>query len=179
MSRIGKKPIPLPKGVELKMAEGRVTVRGPKGTLVTPLLDNIEVEIAKEQVTVRPTADDRRARSAWGTTSSLLINQILGVSEGFSKELEIIGVGYRAEKKGKALQLALGKSHPDIFPLPEGVDAEVPAPTKIVIKGIDKQLVGETAARIRRLRPPEPYKGKGIRYKGEKVRRKEGKAVVK
>ncbi len=176
MSRIGKKPIVLPKGVEAKLEGRQFTVKGPKGTLVTPLLESVDAVVSGDSVKLDPKEGDRRAPSEWGTTASLLINAIKGVSEGYTKELEIIGVGYRAELNGNVLNIALGKSHPDIFELPEGISAECPALTQIILKGIDKQLLGETAARIRRLRPPEPYKGKGIRYKGEYVRRKEGKA---
>lgn len=175
MSRIGRAPIPVPENVKIDLDGRRVTVTGPKGTLEHRVADPIEV--AQEEgvlVVTRPT-DRGPHRALHGLTRSLVANMVEGVTDGFSRQLEIVGVGYRATLKGKDLELALGFSHPVSVVPPEGISFEVPAPTQIVVKGIDKQAVGQVAAEIRRIRPPEPYKGKGVRYAGEQVRRKVGK----
>jgi large subunit ribosomal protein L6 len=175
MSRIGKQPIPLPDGVSIEIAPGSVSVKGPKGELNQQLPREMKVEQADGTVTVERPTDRGDHRALHGLTRSLIANMVEGVTEGFEKRLEIQGVGYRAQLKGKNLELALGYSHPIQLDAPEGIDFEVPQPTEVVVKGIDKQLVGETAARIRKRRPPEPYKGKGVRYAGEQVTRKVGK----
>jgi large subunit ribosomal protein L6 len=169
MSRIGRKPIAVPDAVTVELAPGRVAVKGPKGELAQVLSTNMKVE----QVG-RPT-DRGEHRALHGLTRSLIANMVEGVTDGFEKRLEIQGVGYRAQLKGKNLELALGYSHPVAIEAPEGIEFEVPQPTEIIIRGIDKQLVGQVAADIRKRRPPEPYKGKGIRYRGEHVARKVGK----
>ncbi|MCW2989038.1 MAG: ribosomal protein [Solirubrobacterales bacterium] len=175
MSRIGKQPIPLPDGVSIEIAPGSVSVKGPKGELKQELPREMKVEQADGTITVERPTDRGDHRALHGLTRSLIANMVEGVTDGFEKRLEIQGVGYRAQLKGKNLELALGYSHPIQLDAPEGIDFEVPQPTEVVVKGIDKQLVGETAARIRKRRPPEPYKGKGVRYAGEQVTRKVGK----
>jgi large subunit ribosomal protein L6 len=175
MSRIGKQPIPLPDGVSIEIAPGSVSVKGPKGELSQELPREMKVEQADGTITVERPTDRGDHRALHGLTRSLIANMVEGVTDGFEKRLEIQGVGYRAQLKGKNLELALGYSHPIQLDAPEGIDFEVPQPTEVVVKGIDKQLVGETAARIRKRRPPEPYKGKGVRYAGEQVTRKVGK----
>jgi large subunit ribosomal protein L6 len=175
MSRIGKKPIALPTGVKVEVKDGRVSVKGQKGALERPLLDGIEVDVANGTVTLRRTADDKRSRSYHGLMRTLVANMVDGVSKGFEKKLEIVGIGYRSELKGNSLALYLGYSHPIDFPLPKGISAEVEKQTLVTIKGIDKELVGQTAAKIRDLRKPDPYKGKGVKYAGEVLRRKAGK----
>jgi len=175
MSRIGKKPIEIPDGVSIEAAPGRVSVKGPKGELSQSLSPRMKVEQADGTLTVGRPSDRGPDRALHGLTRSLIANMVEGVTDGYEKRLEIQGVGYRAQLKGKALELAIGYSHPVSFPAPEGIEFEVPQPTEIVVRGIDKQLVGEVAANIRKKRPPEPYKGKGIRYAGEHVRRKVGK----
>jgi large subunit ribosomal protein L6 len=175
MSRIGKQPITLPDGVSVEIAPGSVSVKGPKGELSQQLPREMKVEQADGTVTVERPTDRGDHRALHGLTRSLIANMVEGVTDGFEKRLEIQGVGYRAQLKGKNLELALGYSHPVQLDAPEGIDFEVPQPTEVVVKGIDKQLVGETAARIRKRRPPEPYKGKGVRYAGEQVTRKVGK----
>lgn len=177
MSRIGKQPIPVPSGVEVAINGTQVTVKGPKGTLTQTFDKDIIIELEDGAIVVKRPSDERRHRSLHGLTRTLIANMVKGVSEGFQKELEIIGVGYRAALKGSDLDLSLGFSHPVIVTPEEGITFEVPAPTKIVVKGIDKQRVGQVAAEIRKIRPPEPYKGKGVRYAGEQVRRKLGKAA--
>jgi len=182
MSRIGKKPVEIPSGVEVKIEEGNlVTVKGPKGSLTQQLHRDMIIKIEDGKVVVERPTESKFHKSLHGLTRTLIANMIKGVTEGFSKTLEVHGIGYRAELKGNTLNLQLGFSHPVEFPLPEGISAEVTRErqmTKIVIKGIDKQRVGQVAADIRRLRPPEPYKGKGIRYEGEYIRRKAGKAAA-
>ena len=177
MSRVGKQPIPVPSGVQIELGEGNfVTVKGPKGQLERQF--SPEMVIAREDgrlLVTRP-SDERRHRALHGLSRTLLANMVVGVSDGFTKSLDIQGVGYRAQAQGNDLQLALGFSHPVLFQAPDGITFLVETPTKIRVQGIDKELVGEIAARIRKLRPPEPYKGKGIRYEGERVRRKAGKA---
>jgi large subunit ribosomal protein L6 len=175
MSRIGKQPIPLPDGVSIEIAPGSVRVKGPKGELKQELPREMKVEQADGTITVERPTDRGDHRALHGLTRSLIANMVEGVTDGFEKRLEIQGVGYRAQLKGKNLELALGYSHPIQLDAPEGIDFEVPQPTEVVVRGIDKQLVGETAARIRKRRPPEPYKGKGVRYAGEQVTRKVGK----
>lgn len=175
MSRIGKKPIPIPQGVEVKVEGEQVMVRGPKGALSQRVPPEIEVRVLDGEIRVERRAETRRARALHGLVRSLIANMVHGVTQGFEKRLEIVGVGYRAQLEGRTLRLALGYSHPVLYPIPEGIDIEVPQPTKVVVKGIDKQKVGQVAAEIRALREPDSYKGKGIRYEGEVVRLKVGK----
>ena len=175
MSRIGKKPIEIPESVTVSVASGRVTVNGPKGELTQTISPAMKVDQENGTLTVERPTDRGDHRALHGLTRSLIANMVEGVTDGFEKRLEIQGVGYRARLQGKSLELALGYSHPVSMPAPEGIEFEVPQPTEVVVRGIDKQLVGETAARVRKQRPPEPYKGKGIRYSGEYVRRKVGK----
>jgi large subunit ribosomal protein L6 len=177
VSRIGKQPIPVPSGVEVQIDGSTVTVKGPKGSLTQTFNDEMALALEDGVLTVTRPSDERGHRSLHGLTRTLLANMVAGVSEGFSKNLEIVGVGYRAELKGKDIQLALGFSHPVLVKAPEGITFEVPAPTKITVSGIDKQRVGQVAAEIRKWRKPEPYKGKGVRYEGEYVRRKLGKTA--
>jgi large subunit ribosomal protein L6 len=180
MSRIGKSPITVPAGVDVTVASGTVTVKGPKGTLSFGVPGAITVRQDDATLLVERPDDERENRSLHGLTRSLVNNMVVGVTEGFTKELEIIGVGYRAEAQGpNKLRLALGFSHPVIVDAPEGVTFEVPAPTRVIVKGIDKETVGQVAANIRSIRKPEPYKGKGVRYLGEKVLRKAGKTGKK
>lgn len=180
MSRIGKLPISLPDKVEVKISAKKVDVKGPKGSLNAILPELVDVSLSGRDIEVSRKNDDREARSLHGLWRSLLSNMVVGVSQGFTKDLEITGVGYKAEVKGKELHLALGFSHPVIFPLPAGVSAEVDAKkVKISLASIDKKLLGDTAAKIRKYRPPEPYRGKGIKYAGETIRRKEGKSAGK
>jgi len=177
MSRIGKSPIPVPGGVDVSLAGQHITVRGPKGTLERDVPGTITVRQDGEQLVVERPNDERQSRAMHGLVRSLVNNMVLGVTQGFSKELEIVGVGYRATAKGPdAVELALGFSHPVNIKAPDGVTFEVPAPNRIVVSGIDKEAVGQVAADIRAWRKPEPYKGKGVRYAGEHVQRKAGKA---
>jgi large subunit ribosomal protein L6 len=176
MSRIGRKPITLPKGVEVRIEGSEVTVKGTKGSLKFGVLPEISVEMKEGQVHVARANDDKRNKAAHGMTRAILNNMVTGVSQGFERILEIIGVGYRAQMQGKNLVMSLGFSHPVEVAPPEGIELAVDGPTKVVIRGIDKQLVGQVAANIRGYRPPEPYKGKGIRYVDEFVIRKAGKA---
>jgi large subunit ribosomal protein L6 len=175
MSRIGKKPVPLPKGVTAKIDGQTVTVKGPKGELSITLVNDVVVKQGDDGIEVGPRDDSKRARSMWGMSRSLVDNLTTGVSNGFSKTLEISGVGYRAAMKGKDLQLQLGYSHDVLYPVPEGIQIQVSKPTEIVVSGIDKAKVGQVAAEIRRYRKPEPYKGKGVKYSNEFIFRKEGK----
>src|SRR4029077_7314352 len=175
MSRIGPQPIPLPAGVTVAIEPESVRVNGPKGELSERIHKDIEVTQDGEQLLVARSTDRGEHRALHGLTRSLVANMVLGVTSGYEKRLEIQGVGYRAQLKGKDLELAVGFSHPVAVPAPKGIEFEVPQPTRVVVKGISKQLVGETAAIIRKQRPPEPYKGKGIRYEGEYVPRKVGK----
>ena len=175
MSRIGKKPITVPDGVTVEVKPGLVSVKGPKGELSQVVSTEMTVTRSNGDLTVERPTDRGEHRALHGLTRSLIANMVEGVTEGFEKRLEIQGVGYRARLQGKALELSVGYSHPVSVAAPDGIEFEVPVPTQIVVRGIDKQLVGEIAARIRRSRPPEPYKGKGIRYAGEHVRRKVGK----
>jgi large subunit ribosomal protein L6 len=175
MSRIGRKPIPVPDSVTLEVAPGRVAVKGPKGELTQVLSPDMKVEQEDGTVTVARPTDRGEHRALHGLTRSLIANMVEGVTDGFEKRLEIQGVGYRAQLKGRNLEMALGYSHPVGIEPPEGIEFEVPQPTEIIVRGIDKQLVGQVAADIRKRRPPEPYKGKGIRYRDEHVLRKVGK----
>jgi large subunit ribosomal protein L6 len=175
MSRIGRKPIPVPAGVEIQIEPELVTVKGPKGELSERIPRDITVVQEGEELLVTRPTDRGEHRSLHGLTRSLVANMVEGVTDGFEKTLEIQGVGYRAALKGSDLTLALGYSHPVEIPAPDGISFDVPQPTSVIVKGISKQLVGETAAKIRKSRPPEPYKGKGIRYEGEHVIRKVGK----
>ena len=175
MSRIGNKVIVIPAGVSVEVNGATVTVKGPKGELVRSFNENITLDIAENEITVKRPNDTKEMKMLHGTTRALLNNMVIGVSEGFKKELEMRGVGYRAQLQGNKLVLAVGKSHPDEVEAPEGITFELPNPTTIVVSGISKEVVGQTAAYVRSLRSPEPYKGKGIRYVGEYVRRKEGK----
>ena len=177
MSRIGKKPISIPGGVKVALANAEITVQGPKGNLKRNLPANVKVEVEADLVRVYPPENPREKTALQGLTRSLIANMVDGVTNGFQKTLEIHGIGYRAEMKGKVLNLALGFSHPINYTLPEGISAEVDTKAnKIVVSGIDKELVGATAAKIRSFREPEPYKGKGIKYAGERIIRKAGKA---
>ena len=178
MSRIGKAPISLPSGVEVKVTGNNVEVKGAKGTLDQKIDPSISVGVDDGIVTVSRTNDERSTRALHGLYRSLISNMVLGVSEGYTKELTAVGVGYRAALKGKDIELQVGFSHPVNVEAPDGITFEVPEPTRIIVTGIDKQKVGQVAANIRSVRPPEPYKGKGIRYKDEHVRRKAGKAGV-
>ena len=175
MSRIGKKPVALPKGVTAEIKGQTIEVKGPKGTRSFTATDDVTLALEDGSVKVTPRGASKRARQQWGLTRSMVENLTVGVSEGFKKELEIQGVGYRASMQGKTLKLALGYSHDVNFETPEGVTITAPKQTEIVVEGIDQQLVGQVAANIREWKKPEPYKGKGIRYKGEVVFRKEGK----
>ncbi len=179
MSRIGKMPITIPSGVKVAMNGEEMTVQGPKGKLSQVLPAVVDIKVAADVVTVERRADDKADHSMQGLTRTLIANMVQGVSEGFERILEITGVGYRAEASGKNLNLSLGYSHPVEYALPEGISVEVEKQTKIMVRGIDKQLVGATAAKIRSFRPPEPYKGKGIRYADERILRKAGKAGKK
>ena len=175
MSRIGRAPITLPAGVEIDIGPGRVGVKGPRGTLEQAVPHEMTVTVDDGVVTVTRPTDRGPHRSLHGLTRSLVANMVEGVTNGYEKRLEIQGVGYRAALRGSSIELLLGFSHPVVVEPPEGIEFEIPAPTQIIVRGIDKQSVGQVAADIRRLRPPEPYKGKGIRYEGEYVRRKVGK----
>jgi large subunit ribosomal protein L6 len=175
MSRIGKKPIPVPSGVTVQIEPERVRVNGPKGELSERIPRDITVKQDGEELLVTRPTDRGEHRALHGLTRSLVANMVEGVTNGFAKTLEIQGVGYRAQLKGRDLELALGYSHPVPVKAPDGIEFEVPQPTRVVVRGISKQLVGEVAANIRKKRPPEPYKGKGIRYEGEYVARKVGK----
>ena len=177
MSRIGKQPIPVPSGVEVKIDGSTVTVKGPKGVLTQTLNDVITVTLDDGVINVTRPDESRTARSLHGLTRTLVANMVQGVSQGYTKNLEIVGVGYRAILKDGNIELQLGFSHPVVVVPEAGITFEVPAPTKITVRGIDKQRVGQVAADIRKWRKPEPYKGKGVRYEGEKVRRKLGKAA--
>ena len=176
MSRIGKLPITVPGGVDVKIDGQQVTVKGPKGELSLVVSEPIRVALEEGQLQVTRPNDEREARSLHGLTRTLIHNNIIGVTEGYTKSLEVVGTGYRVQQKDKGLELALGFSHPVLFSAPEGIELSVEGNTKITVSGISKQAVGEAAANNRKLKKPEPYKGKGIRYAGENVRRKAGKA---
>lgn len=175
MSRTGKKPITVPAGVTASVEGGQISVKGPKGTLTMPTADDISYEVGEGTITVKPANDTKRAKAFWGMQRTLVQNLVTGVSEGFSKKLLITGVGYRANAQGKKLKLQLGYSHDVDLEVPEGVEVKTPDQTTVEISGNDKQKVGQFAAEIRRWRKPEPYKGKGIKYEGEFIFRKEGK----
>jgi len=175
MSRIGKKPVAIPSGVTANVAGQTISIKGPKGTLQLAFNDDVAVKMEGGTVQIDPANDSKRARAMWGTVRALLANVVNGVTKGFERRLEITGVGYRAAVQGKNLQLQLGYSHEVNYPIPEGIAIATPKPTEIVVTGIDKQKVGQVAAEIRGYRPPEPYKGKGIKYAGEYIFRKEGK----
>jgi large subunit ribosomal protein L6 len=178
MSRIGKEPVPIPSGVDVALSDGTVTVKGPRGELSQAIPDGVTVDIADNEVVVTRASDHRKHRALHGLTRSLIANMVTGVTTGYSKSLEIVGVGYRAQARGSnALVIQAGYSHPVEVTAPEGVTFEVPSPTRITVSGASKQVVGQVAANIRAIRKPEPYKGKGIRYAGEQVRRKAGKAA--
>lgn len=175
MSRTGKKPVTVPSGVTASIADGQLSVKGPKGTLSLPLANEVTYSIEEGSIAVKPANDSKRARAFWGMQRTLIANLITGVTEGYTKKLLITGVGYRADSKGKVLNLKLGYSHDVDFAIPEGIEIKTPDNTTVEISGIDKQQVGQVAAEIRRWRKPEPYKGKGIKYAGEFIFRKEGK----
>jgi large subunit ribosomal protein L6 len=175
MSRIGKQPVAIPGGVTAAIDGQEVKVKGPKGELNHVLVDEVIAKTGENGIEIVMREDTKEARAMWGMSRTLVANLVTGVTDGFSKTLEITGVGYRAAMQGQAIQLQLGYSHDITYPLPDGIQAQCPKPTEIVISGIDKQQVGQVAAEIRRFRPPEPYKGKGVRYAGEYILRKEGK----
>jgi len=175
MSRIGKKAIAVPAGITASVEGQTVKIKGPKGALQVVLHDDVAVKVEGGQIKVDPRAETKRARAQWGTARTLVANLIAGVTKGFEERLEISGVGYRAAVQGKNLQLALGYSHDVVYPIPEGITIATPRPVEIVISGTDRQKVGQVAAEIRDFRPPEPYKGKGIKYAAERIFRKEGK----
>ena len=175
MSRIGKKPVAIPTGVTAAVEGQTVKMKGPKGALALVLPDDVTVKMDKGAIKVDPRTETLRARAMWGTSRTLVANLVTGVTKGFEDKLEITGVGYRASVQGKNLQIALGYSHDIVYPIPEGITIATPRPVEIVITGMDRQKVGQVAAEIRDYRPPEPYKGKGIKYAGERIFRKEGK----
>jgi len=175
MSRIGKKPVPLPKGVTATVEGKNVKVKGPKGELKLTLVEEIDASVGPEGISIKPHGEMERSRQMWGMSRSLVNNLVVGVTQGFSTKLEIQGVGYRAAVQGKNLNLQLGFSHDVAYPIPTGITITAEKPTMLTVSGADKQLVGQVAAEIRAYRKPEPYKGKGVRYAGEYVRRKEGK----
>ena len=175
MSRIGKQPIPIPSGVTVQVSTDAVEVKGPKGTLRQPLPPGVIIEMEDGQLHAKPERDERALRKFHGLARSLVANAVTGVSAGFNKELDIVGIGYRAEVSGQRLTLALGYSHPVVFPIPEGIGITVDNQTHLVVSGIDRQVVGQVAANIRSLRKPDPYKQKGIRYTGEVLKKKVGK----
>ena len=177
MSRVGQAPITIPDGVSVSVVGRQIHINGPRGELRRELPEDVSVEYVETEIRVARDKDSREVRALHGLVRSLIANMVTGVTQGFEKSLEIQGVGYRATKQGNDLELAVGFSHPVRKPAPSGIEYEVPTPTKIVVRGIDKELVGQTAAEIRSIRKPEPYKGKGIRYEGEHVRRKAGKAA--
>ena len=177
MSRIGRQPISVPAGVEVNLSGATVNVKGPKGVLSRQVAEPIVVRQEDGVLVVERPNDERRSRALHGLTRTLVQNMVIGVTNGFSKELEIVGVGYRAALQGQSLQLALGFSHGVNVPAPDGITFEVPIPTRVIVRGVDKEQVGQVAANIRKIRKPEPYKGKGVRYLGERVQRKAGKAA--
>jgi large subunit ribosomal protein L6 len=179
MSRIGKKPVAVPNGVTVTVDGSTVKVKGPKGELTRTFDPTMKIRVEGNEVLIDRPGEEKRDRAMHGLTRALLANMVTGVTEGFKKTLEIVGVGYKAEKRGKNLVVTVGYSHPVNYPEPTGITLTTPAPTTIVIEGIDKQKVGQVAAELREFRPPEPYKGKGIRYQGEQVRRKAGKTAGK
>ena len=178
MSRVGKTPIPVPSGVKVEIQGQTVQVEGPKGKLSHELPEGLSIERQEAQLQVKRSSDEKRFKSLHGLHKSLVQNMVKGVTDGFMKELELVGVGYKAAVSGTNLEMFVGFTHPVVYPIPKGITLETPKPTQVVIRGIDKYLVGQVAARIRAFAPPEPYKGKGIRYAGEVIRRKAGKAVA-
>src|SRR5688572_23175637 len=179
MSRIGKHPVAIPKGVTAKVEGNKVQVKGPKGELERTLHPEMKVTLKDDQITVERPSDEANHKALHGLTRTLVANMVEGVSTGFKKQLDIVGVGYKAENRPYGLQLALGYSHPVEYRAPKGIKLTAPAPTSVIIEGANKEVVGQVAAEIRSLRPPEPYKGKGIKYQGEQIRRKAGKAGAK
>jgi large subunit ribosomal protein L6 len=179
MSRVGKKPIPIPEKTKITCKDGMVTVQGKNGSLTQPVHPAIDLVVKDDQINVTMKSSDRKTRALQGMVRSLVNNMVIGVSKGFERVLEINGIGYRAEAKGKSLLFTLGYSHPVNFPLPDGISASVDKNTVVKLSGIDKHLLGQTAARIRQLRPPEPYKGKGVKYAEEHIQRKAGKTGTK
>jgi len=177
MSRIGRRPVEIPKGVDITLLDGRVSVKGPKGELSMDVHREMIIRVDEEELIVERPSDSGLHKALHGLTRTLVANMVAGVTTGFKRTLEIVGVGYRAENKGGFIALSLGFSHPVTYTPPEGITIEVPNPTTVVVNGSDKQVVGQVAADIRGFRPPEPYKGKGIRYQGEQVRRKAGKTA--
>ncbi|MEP4164337.1 50S ribosomal protein L6 [Maricaulis sp.] len=175
MSRIGKLPVAIPSGVTATLQDGSLTVKGPKGELSMSFVDDVTVSQGEDGITIKPVDESKKARAMWGMQRALVANLVKGVADGFEKDLELVGVGYRAQMQGSSLKLSLGLSHDVIYDAPQGVTLACPKPTEVKISGADKQKVGQVAAEIRRFRPPEPYKGKGIKYVGEYIRRKEGK----
>jgi large subunit ribosomal protein L6 len=175
MSRIGRKPIPIPQGVKVQVDGATVRAEGPKGKLAQPVPSGLSAKVENNVLVISRAGDDRKVRALHGLARALVANMVSGVKDGFERKLEIVGIGYRAQMQGRAIQLSLGYSHPVIFPLPEGVTAEIDKQTAITLRGPDKAVLGETAARLRMLRKPDPYKGKGIRYADEVIRRKVGK----
>lgn len=178
MSRVGKKPIPIPEKVTVTVADGKVTVKGPGGTLVRAVPPEVGITVAAQQAVVTRKNDTPKAKGVHGLYRALLANMVHGVVQGFQKNLDLVGVGYRAELKGKDLRIALGFSNPVDFPIPEGIKVQVDKQTRIVVSGANNELVGEVSAQLRKLRPPEPYKGKGVRYADEHIRKKAGKAAA-
>ena len=179
MSRIGKRPVAVPSGITANVAGQTVKVKGPKGTLEVVLHDDVSVALDGDRIKIDPRNETKRARAQWGTSRTLIANLIAGVTKGFEQRLEINGVGYRAAVQGKNLQLALGYSHDVVYPIPEGITIATPKPVEIVISGIDRQKVGQVSAEMRSLRPPDPYKNKGVRYAGERLKKKVGKTGAK
>ena len=175
MSRIGKLPVAIPSGVTATLQDGSLTVNGPKGELSMTFVEDVTVSQGEDGITIKPADESKKARAMWGMQRALVANLVKGVADGFEKDLELVGVGYRAQMQGSSLKLSLGLSHDVIYDAPQGVTLACPKPTEVKISGADKQKVGQVAAEIRRFRPPEPYKGKGIKYVGEYIRRKEGK----
>jgi large subunit ribosomal protein L6 len=179
MSRIGRKVIAIPKGVTITTTDGLLSVKGPKGQLAQQIPSEIGVKIEGETLSFTRSGDEARLRALHGLSRALANNMVVGVTAGYQKKLELVGVGYKAEKKGKWVQFALGYSHPVVFVAPPEITIDIPLPTQVTVSGIDKQLVGAVAAKIRSIRPPEPYKGKGVKYSDEKIRRKAGKTAGK
>jgi large subunit ribosomal protein L6 len=175
MSRVGKYPVPIPQGVQVAIAGGMLTAKGRLGELKLRLTDHVDATVADSKVTVTPRTEESQSRMMWGTTRALVACMVKGVSTGYERSMEITGTGYRAAVQGKNLELSLGYSHPIVYPIPEGIKITCERPTAIKVEGVDKRLVGQVAAEIRGFRGPEPYKGKGIRYSNEQIRRKEGK----
>jgi len=175
MSRIGRKPVSIPQGVKIQIEDGTVRAEGPKGKLMQPVPAGLSAKLENDQLLISRSGDDRKMRALHGLARALVANMVTGVKDGFERKLDIVGIGYRAQLQGRVIQLALGYSHPVIFPLPEGITAEIDRQVSITLRGADKALLGQTAAKLRSLREPDPYKGKGIKYSDEVIRRKVGK----